>query len=547
MACADIFKDQPTSRSASRLDNRSRTPNLFDIDETDTDLTNGYHDVTSIRPTKSFTNLFRAKSPAPVEHSPPLPRTKTQEYFSGPMTTTAEYHASHTNNDKIISPSQHQHSPQAETTITNQQSNLKSSITYSQGSTTSHSTHVRQLDPLMANDVEAITTIDTYVKPRQDTSNKPLNFSLPRAQTSSRVVMELDSYAARLMNLEDDMANLQEKMLELEQQQSLIMQAQAADPESNMYYKKTPSVLPQTLSNAYEITPPASNAGRTSNDDSAASTRRYGNSSDVDSAISSRSTSPSREHLTPIAIPLHRSDTPSLTTTSSPRQSHDSDASYFSPTAKVYRMFVDTKSDIDSLRLALDKLRADSPTKLPPLQTSTLRNQSLTPSNLKSPLHDSTTFQDPFISSVKVQQPEYTPCVFPTTASTTTSPSIDRRRSYHRQSTMQHPASRSYQHVSSTSSYHDALSATTSPGRSQSCRQQKRSSAVVGTATKARHVLGAQAIDSGMNSPERPSPLSQKRSSAVIGTATKARHVLGAQAIEVGELPVRGSSKEGGW
>lgn len=444
-------------------------------------------------------------------------------------------------------------SSQSEASTTDEQLPPSPRLRHSQGSISSYTARDQPGSPLMPDDVQAITTDTPHIMPHPViTTKKPLNFSLPRSQTSGRTVMELESYAARISNLEEDMANLQEKMLELEQQQLMVIQAQAADPDSAMYYKKSPPVLPQssTKMTAYELTPPPSNFGRAgSNDDSAASSWLHDGSSDIDTTPSSRSTSPSPEHSTPTALSHHhdqptQSDTPSLTSTSSPRQSQDSSASYFSPTAKVYKMFVDTKSDMDSLQLALDKLRADSPMKLQPLQTSNIRIIAST-SSLKSPplgsnLSDD---EDPFISATKAQQqPLTSDCVFAST---------DRRRSYHRHSTIQfqNPASRSYQHVSSTTShYHDALSAANTPDRSKSCRQQRRSSAVLGTATKARHVLGAQTFDSSENERSSNSFRQQKRSSAVIGTATKARQVLGAQAIGVGVLPVRGSSKKkDGW
>jgi len=359
--------------------------------------------------------------------------------------------------------------------------------------------------------------------------------------------MELESYAARISNLEEDMANLQEKMLELEQQQLMVIQAQAADPHSNMYYKKTPPVLPLPSTTAYELTPPPSNFGRASHDGSAASSWLRNGSSDIESTSSSRSTSPYLDHPTPTALPHHhnsQSDTPSLTSTSSPRQSQDSAASYFSPTAKVYKMFVDTKSDLDSLQSALDKLRADAPMKL----QSNVRIAASTTSSQSPPLgSNASDIEDPFLSRATTKaQPPSSHCVFVTESIPYTA--SDRRRSYHHLQ-HQHPASRSFQHVSSsTSHYHEALSAANTPNRSKSCRQQRRSSAVTGTASKARHVLGvgAQAIDA--SSPERSnlSGQQQKRSSAVIGTATKARSVLGAQAIEVGVLPVRESSRRGG-
>jgi len=441
-------------------------------------------------------------------------------------------------------------SSQSEASTTHEHIEPSPRLRHSQGSISSYTTRDQPGSPLMPDDVQAITTDTPHIMPQPViTTKKPLNFSFPRSQTSGRTVMELESYAARIFNLEEDMANLQEKMLELEQQQLMVIQAQAADPDSCMYYKKTPSLHVPQSSTAYELTPPPSNFGRADKDESAASSWLYDGSSDIDTTPSSRPTSPSPEHLTPTAL-SHRhhsdqSDTPSLTSTSSPRQSQDSSASYFSPTAKVYKMFVDTKSDLDSLQLALDKLRADSPMRLQPLQTSKVRIVASTSSSLKSPPLESSSIsdddQDPFISTTKPQPPT-SECVFTAT---------DRRRSYHRHSNIQflNPASRSYQHISSTTShYHDVLSAANTPYRSKSCRQQKRSSAVIGTATKARHVLGAQAFDPSENERSSNSFRQQKRSSAIIGTATKARQVLGAQAIEVGVLPVRGSSKKkSGW
>jgi len=439
-------------------------------------------------------------------------------------------------------------SSQSEASTTHEHIEPSPRLRHSQGSISSYTTRDQPGSPLMPDDVQAITTDTPHIMPQPViTTKKPLNFSFPRSQTSGRTVMELESYAARIFNLEEDMANLQEKMLELEQQQLMVIQAQAADPDSAMYYKKRPSLLVPQPSIAYELTPPPSNFGRADKNESAALSWLHDGSSDIDTTPSSRSTSPSPEHLTPTAL-SHRvhatqSDTPSLTSTSSPRQSQDSSASYFSPTAKVYKMFVDTKSDMDSLRLALDKLRADSPMKLQPLQTSNVRIvRASTSSSLNSPPLGSSSIsedEDPFISAA-IPQPPTSDCVFAST---------DRRRSYHRHSNVQfqNPASRSYQHISSTTShYHDALSAANTPDRSKSCRQQRRSSAVVGTAMKARHVLGAQAFDPNENERSSNSFRQQKRS--IIGTATKARQVLGAQAIEVGVLPVRGSSKKkSGW
>ena len=90
LCCLLVSKDQINSRSTSRLANRSQTPNLSDINEADLNLDTDNRDLT-LRPSKSWTNLLRAKSPVSVEQSRPLLGPTMHEFFSAPPTNSDDH------------------------------------------------------------------------------------------------------------------------------------------------------------------------------------------------------------------------------------------------------------------------------------------------------------------------------------------------------------------------------------------------------------------------------------------------------------------------
>jgi hypothetical protein len=340
-------------------------------------------------------------------------------------------------------------------------------------------------------DIQALTT-DTW-KPARASSVTVKNFSLPMPRiqrTTAREAMEFEGCLARVAVLEEDMEDLKEKLLELEilmKSQQIVQREDISTVQVASMYDHQP---PQS-------TPP-SHLGRDSHEESVASTWQGDASSDIDTAPTSRSSSPDLVDTTLTSV--HKDD--ALRPTSRLSQNSTTD---YSPSAKVYKMFVRTKDDMQSLQRAVQQLKSDATSsRAPTPEFMTIRRTSSLYSPPSSSKHNISS-DDPFTSSDSPDQ--ISPTTFNTFASTPGKFCFGDDPS-----ALKSSAPADLRRHSQT--YHRALA------------EVKRS-------TSQR---------TGTSETQ-----TSKRSSAVIGTAQKARQVLGAQAIEIDAVPVRKSSRGGIW
>ena len=203
--------------------------------------------------------------------------------------------------------------------------------------------------PPVAAEVQALTT-DTHVSLKKPSTATATNFSMPRAQTAARETMEMESVTARIQMLEDDMLDLQGRMLELEQlikeqrNTATITQPSRIVTNPNSYPSHTAT---STVSSPVEH--------RSSQDDSTTSTWPRESSSDVASIASSRSSTDDFMDST-ITLQHPKHDT---------NQHHLNQAQPdYAASPKLYKMFIESKTDMDSLQSAITKLRADAASSL---------------------------------------------------------------------------------------------------------------------------------------------------------------------------------------
>jgi len=162
--------------------------------------------------------------------------------------------------------------------------------------------------------------------------------------------MEMESVTARIQMLEDDMLDLQGRMLELEQlikeqrNTATITQPSRIVTNPNSYPSHTAT---STVSSPVEH--------RSSQDDSTTSTWPRESSSDVASIASSRSSTDDFMDST-ITLQHPKHDT---------NQHHLNQAQPdYAASPKLYKMFIESKTDMDSLQSAITKLRADAASSL---------------------------------------------------------------------------------------------------------------------------------------------------------------------------------------
>lgn len=425
-----------------------------------------------LRTTKSITNLFRARTPTPTPASTPSPAFDNNSFiFDKQNFVSEEYPDSAIAEDAIVAPEicEAQAIPVTEA---RQPIEVKYRLRRAVGSVSSAS--VRGLQPLNNTSTDSVQalTADTLVEPAH-THIKPMNFSRPARvqQTAAREAMEMESWTARFTELEEIMSVFQEKMLELEQ----IMLSQRAHTGLRLGPADCSSMIKH--SQVVEPTPPPSHLDHTSNDDLSASWLRE-DSSEAESMPATPDLTVSDSFST--IKPSTKSDmqiNPIRPISAEPEE-------LYLPTAKVYKMFVESQDDIESLQQALNALRADAPPGMRLPSTPSLQPK------------DTAEDEDPFIQSVKAQSPSSS-CAF----------------------------------TSYASSHHHSAS------------QDRRSSA---HSNKYNSYLDSQSDSSDAESSVRNSPKARKRSLAVVGTARKAMQVLGAQQVDIDAHPPRTSSRANG-
>jgi len=327
--------DQPKtpSRSASRLDDRKDV--LFDIHESDAAAA------------ASWKSLFRSRCPTPTALSP------TQHFDFG----VEESSRSPMPLQSAVTPSSDAHRHRSMTLpeqVTTREEGQDGNVFRRSYSSRNTSYSARDLavpssPPSVAAEVQALTT-DTHVSLKKPSTLTVTNFSMPRAQTAARETMEMESVTARVQMLEDDMLDLQGRMLELEQ---LIKEQRntSAIPQPSRIVTNPKAYPSHTATST--VSSPLEH--RSSQDDSTTSTWPRQSSSDVASIASSRS---STDDLMDSTITLQHPK-------HDPNQHHLSQAQPdYAASPKLYKMFIESKTDMDSLQSAITKLRADAASSL---------------------------------------------------------------------------------------------------------------------------------------------------------------------------------------
>jgi len=440
------------SRSASRLDDRQQKDVLFDIHESDAAAA------------ASWKSLFRSRCPTPRSLSP------TQHFDFG----VEESRSPMPSQSSVAPPSDaHRHRsmtfPDEVTTRDESRDGNVFRRSYSSRST-SYSARdlvVPSSPPPVAVEVQALTT-DTHVSMKKPLATAT-NFSMPRAQTAARETMEVESVTARVQMLEDDMLDLQARMLDLEE---LIKE------QRNAAITTQPSRI-VTNPKAYTSHTAASRAAsspiehRTSQDNSTTSTWPRESSSDVASIASSRS---STDDFMDSTITLqHPKHDPNL------NQAQPD----YAASPKLYKMFIESKTDMDSLQSAITKLRADAASSL------RLSGSNSAASSRRSMAEEAE--DDPFVLTSPSTTSNYSARAPDTFSPTSTSTSSNQKRR-EEAATLRRPTTSHDTRRRDSETHQDMMdsSAKSTPQRSAT---QKRSSAIFGTAMKARQVLGGQAFE----------------------------------------------------
>jgi len=329
--------------------------------------------------------------------------------------------------------------------------------------------------PPVAAEVQALTT-DTHVSLKKPSTATATNFSMPRAQTAARETMEMESVTARMQMLEDDMLDLQARMLDLEQLIKEQRNTAAIINQPSRIVTNPKAYPPHTT--ASTVSSPLEH--RSSQDDSTTSTWPRESSSDVASIASSRSsTDDFMDSTITLQHPKH-----------DPNQHHLNQAQPdYAASPKLYKMFIESKTDMDSLQSAITKLRADAASSL------RLSGSNSAASSRRSVAEE----EDPFVltspSSTSKYSAHSAPSAPPRASNTftpTSASSHETRRS--EAATLRRPTTSHDTRRRDSESYQDTMSPSTK-STPQRAATTKRSSAIFGTAMKARQVLGGQAVE----------------------------------------------------
>jgi len=290
--------------------------------------------------------------------------------------------------------------------------------------------------------------------------------------------MEVESVTARVQMLEDDMLELQARILDLEQ---LINEQRNAAS-----FVKQPSHI-VTNSKHYPAHTAASRTAsspvehRTSQDDSTTSTWPGASSSDVASIASSRSSTDDFMTST-ITLQHPKHDT---------SQHHLNQAQPdYAASPKLYKMFIESKTDMDSLQYAITKLRANAASSL------RLSGRNAAASSRRSMAEEEDEEDESFVLTSPSTTSNRSARASGTFSRTSTSSHQMRMEEV---ATLRRPTTSDDTRRRDSETDHDARfsSAKSTPQRTAT---QKRSSAFFGTAMKVRQALGGQAveIDKGM-------------------------------------------------
>jgi len=289
--------------------------------------------------------------------------------------------------------------------------------------------------------------------------------------------MEMESVTARVQMLEDDMLDLQARMLDLEQ---LIKDQRDTAPIIKSSSRIVTSPKPYTPHTATSRTASSPIEHRSSQDDSTTSTWPRESSSDVASIASSRSsTDDFLDSTITLQHPKHDANQ---------HQLNQAQPDY-TASPKLYKMFIESKTDMDSLQSAITKLRADAASSIH------LSGSNSAASSRRSMADEDDPFvlTSPSITS-KHSAPSRTSSTFSPTSQSTSTPTSSHQTRREEAATLRRPTTSHDTRRRDSETYHDTMfpSTKSTPQRSAT---QKRSSAIFGTAMKARQVLGGQAVE----------------------------------------------------